>query len=329
MQRGLNDSNSHSREQQQTMLFPLPLVMDYRRIQLFLAAVRHGSLTEAAAELEISQPALSKSIKALEKSLGVRLLERGRFGVAPTPYGEALVAHGNVIEAELRNAVGEIDALKGATRGHVLVGCGPTEANRLLPQALLWLAQGHPELRVTVLYGLNESLMPWVKNGEVDFALSSVPSRTADPDLAHDQLFAETGVVAARHGHPLARRRAVAPAELLEQRWILPRRRELERLAFDDMFRAHDLAPPEAAIETTSTVLMKAVVMQSDVLTFIPRELIWWEQKAGQLLALNVAGSQWVRGVGITRRRRGSLSPASRLLIEAVKATAGKLNPAA
>jgi DNA-binding transcriptional LysR family regulator len=296
--------------------------MDYRRVQLFLAAVRHGSLTEAAAELEISQPALSKSLKALEKSLGVRLLERGRFGVSPTPYGEALVSHGNAIEAELRNAVAEIDALKGATRGHVLVGCGPTEANRLLPQALLVLMGSHPELKVTVLYGLNESLMPWVKNGEVDFALSSVPARATDADLAHDQLFSETGVVVARSGHLLARRRSVTPADLLGQRWILPRRRELERLAFDDLFRAHDLEPPDAAVETTSTVLMKAVVMQSDVLTFIPRELIWWEEQAGQLLPLKVLEGDWVRSVGITRRRRGSMSPAARLLIEALKTTA-------
>ena len=302
--------------------------MDYRRIQLFLAAVRHGNMTEAAAELEISQPALSKSVKALEKSLGVRLLERGRFGVIPTPYGEALVAHGSVIEAELRNALGEIDALKGATRGHVLVGCGPTEATRLLPQALLAMLGTHPELKVSVLYGLNESLMPLVKNGEVDFALSSVPARATDTDLVHDQLFNEAAAVVARSGHPLARRRSVAPVDLLEQRFILARRRELERVAFDELFRAHDLLPPEAVIESTSTVLMKAVVMQSDILTFIPRELIWWEEKAGQLVALNVTGSQWVRRVGITRRRRGSLSPAARLLIEALKHTAQDLAPA-
>ena len=285
-------------------------------------------MTAAAAELEISQPALSKSVKALEKSLGVRLLERGRFGVTPTPYGEALVAHGSVIEAELRNAVGEIDALKGATRGHVLVGCGPTEATRLLPQALLAMLHTHPELKVSVLYGLNESLMPLVKNGEVDFALSSVPARAADADLVHDQLLGEAGAVVARSGHALARRRSVAPADLLTQVWILARRRELERVAFDDLFRAHELEPPEPVIESTSTVLMKAVVMQSDMLTFIPRELIWWEEKAGQLVALNVSGSQWVRRVGITRRRRGSLSPAARLLIEALKRAAQNLAPA-
>lgn len=296
--------------------------MDYRKLQLFLAAARHGNLTEAAAELEISQPALSKSIKALEKSLGVRLLERGRFGVAPTPYGEALITHGTAVEAELRNAVSQIDALKGATRGQVLLGCGPTEATRLLPLALLRLSRTHPELRVTVLYGLNEALMPWVKHSEIDLALSSVPGRAADPELMHDQLLTESGAVVGRAGHPLTRRRSIALGELAAQRWILSRRRELERLAFDNLFRQHRLEPPEAAIETTSTVLMKSVVMQSDMLTFIPRELIYWEEKASQLVALKVTGGDWTRFVGITRRRRGSLSPGARLLIDALKQVA-------
>jgi LysR family transcriptional regulator of gallate degradation len=108
-------------------------------------------------------------------------------------------------------------------------------------------------------------------------------------------------------------------------RWILPRRRELERVAFDDLFLAQGLEPPAAAIETTSTVLMKSVVMHSDHLTYIPRELIHWEERAGQLVALQVAGMEWERRVGITRRRRGSLSPAARLVIDAVKAAAREL----
>lgn len=289
---------------------------------MFLAAVRHGNLTEAAAELGVSQPALSKSIKALERSLGVRLLDRGRFGVAPTPAGEALLQHGQVVEAELRHASGAIEALKGARGGHVLVGCGPTEANRLLPLALVHLARAAPDLRVTVLYGLNESLMPWVKMGEVDFALSSVPSRASDSALAHETLFTETGVVVARGGHPLAQRRGIAPSDLLQEQWILPRRRELERLAFDDFFIRHGIEPPEARVETTSTALMKSMVMQSDTLTFIPRELIWWEVQARQLVPLQVRGTDWTRLVGITRRRRGSISPAALRLIESLREVA-------
>ncbi len=296
--------------------------MDYRKVQFFLTAVRCGSLSEAAAELEVSQPALSKSIKALEKSLGVPLLERGRFGVSPTPFGQALMQHGQVVEAELRHALGEIDALKGAQRGHVIVGCGPTEANRLLPKALVAWQRQHPELKVTVLYGLNESLMPWVKQGEVDFALSSVPARSADADLVHETLFTESAVVVARSEHPLGLRRQVQPSDLLAQTWVLPRQRELERLAFDDFFIAHQLTPPKAQIETTSTVLMKALVMQSDALTFIPQELIHWEAQAGQLQALRVAGTDWARRVGITRRRSGSTSAASKSLQEGLRQVA-------
>ena len=298
--------------------------VDYRRIQHFLAAVRHGNLTEAAATLDISQPALSKSINALEKSIGARLLERGRFGVRPTPYGEALLARGNVIEAELRNAQSEIDAMKGARRGHVLIGCGPTEANRLLPQAIAKLHRSHPELRVTALYGLNESLMPWVKQGEVDFALSSVPMQTTDAELTHERLFIESGVVVARVGHPLARKRNLSMAELARHPWVLPRRREMERRALDDLFVAHGLEVPDAVVETTSTVLMKSMLMQSDFLTFLPRELIYWELQAGQLTTLALSGPTWNRAVGITRRARGSLNLASKVLIESLKEAAKK-----
>ena len=298
--------------------------MDFRKVQFFLAAVRCGSLTEAAAELGVSQPALSKAIKALETSLGVPLIERGRFGVVATPFGEALRYHGQVVEAEFRHAAGEIESLKGAQKGHVIIGCGPTEATRLLPLALNAMQQRRPEVRVTVLYGLNETLMPWVKHGDVDFALSSVPARSQDPDLLHETLFTESAGVVSRADHPLARMRQITPALLAQQHWVLPRQRELERQAFDDFFRSHGLNAPTAQIETTSTVLMKAMVMQSDALTFIPRELIYWEEKARQLRALPVAGVQWVRPVGMTRRRQGALSPASRFVMECLRSVAAQ-----
>jgi DNA-binding transcriptional LysR family regulator len=286
--------------------------------------VRCGSLTEAAAELGVSQPALSKAIKALERSLGVPLVERGRFGVVATPFGEALRYHGLVVEAEFRHAAGEIEALKGAQQGHVVIGCGPTEATRLLPLALTRVAQSRPELKVSVLYGLNETLMPAVKHGEIDFALSSVPARAQDADLLHEALFTESAVVVARADHPLGRLRQITPALLAQQQWVLPRQRELERQAFDDFFRSQGINPPTAQVETTSTVLMKSMVMQSDALTFVPRELIFWEERARQLRTLPVAGVEWVRPVGMTRRRQGALSPASRFVMECLRSVAGQ-----
>src|SRR5690606_33347569 len=143
--------------------------MEYRHILHLATAARLGSLTAAAGELGISQPALSKSLRSFEQALGVRLLERGRFGVRPTRFGEAVIARGHVIEAEIRGVAEEIAALRRSGSVRVVMGCGPSEATRLLPETLALFSRSHPEIRVTVLYGLNETLMPMVKRGEIEF----------------------------------------------------------------------------------------------------------------------------------------------------------------
>ena len=296
--------------------------LDPRRIAHLAAAARCGSLPAAAAELGLTQPALSKSIRALERVLGVPVLERGRFGAVPTEYGEALIARGRAIEAELRAAADEVDAIRGARRGRVVVGCGPSEATRLLPLALEALHAGDPGLRVTVLYGLNEALMPMVRRGEVDFALSSVPRTASDPELQHETLHTDTAVVVAHADHPLAARRGVRPADLAGQRWVLARRHELERRALDDLFLQAGLRPIDAEIETTSAVLMKTVVLQGRHLSFLPREMIHWEERAGLLRPVAVAAPQWARAVGITRRRRGRITEAAAALVAALRSVA-------
>jgi DNA-binding transcriptional LysR family regulator len=294
--------------------------MDYKHIVHLAAAVRCGSLTAAAGTLGISQPALSKSIRAFERTVGVQLLERGRFGVRPTHYGEAIIARGHVIEAEIRGVAEEIAALRRAGNVRVTIGCGPSEATRLLPETLASLSRRHPELRVTVLYGLNETLMPMVKKGEIEFALSSIPRTASDPDLTHLVLHSDTAAVIARPDHPLAQRSQVTPGDLVGQRWVLARRRELERRALDDLFLEAGFKPVEAEIETTSAVLLKTVVLQGDYLSFLPREMIHWEEQAGLLSVLAVHAPPWERLVGITSRRRGTLTSAAKSLVAALRA---------
>ena len=177
--------------------------IDVPRLRQLALIVRHRSFSKAAESMGISQPALSKSIRSLERALGVQLLERGRFGAMPTAFGLALVRHADSIDAELRSASQEIEALRVARSGHTIIGCGPSEATRLLPTALSRLRDSSPGIRVTILYGLNAALMPMVKHGEVDFALSSIPARCPDTDLKQLRLHEDRAAVIARRGHPL------------------------------------------------------------------------------------------------------------------------------
>jgi len=294
--------------------------IDVPRLRQLALIVRHRSFSKAAETIGISQPALSKSIRILERAFGVPLLERGRFGAMPTAFGLALVRHADAIDAELRSASQEIEALRVARTGHTCIGCGPSEATRLLPIALNRLRASAPGVRVTILYGLNEALMPMVKHGEVDFALSSIPARCPDPDLKQLHVHEDRADVIARHGHPLlARREVLTAADLLNHPWILPKQSELERLALNQVFIEAGFSPPQDALETTSAVLMKTLVMQSDFLTFLPRELVYWEEKAGFLSPLNLIAPSWHRAVGVTTRARAGLNPAAEILIKTLQ----------
>ena len=294
--------------------------LDVPRLRQLALIVRHRSFSKAAESAGISQPALSKNIRSLERALGVQLLERGRFGAMPTAFGLALVRHADSIDAELRSATQEIAALRVARGGHTCIGCGPSEATRLLPTALSRLRDTSPGIQVTILYGLNAALMPMVKHGEVDFALSSIPARCPDADLKQLRLHEDRAAVIARRGHPLlARREALTAADLIDQHWILATKVELERLALDQVFMEAGIAPPEDPIETTSAVLMKTLVMQSDFLTFLPRELVYWEERAGFVAPLNLIGPAWHRNVGVTLRARAGLNPAAQVLIKTLQ----------
>ena len=85
--------------------------LQLRDLHILLTVAQSGSMVRASRDLAMSQPAVSKAIAALEHTLGVRLLDRGPSGVAPTRYGHALLRRGAAVFDELRQGVGEIEFL--------------------------------------------------------------------------------------------------------------------------------------------------------------------------------------------------------------------------
>ena len=293
--------------------------MDVRALQHFRSIVQHRNLRRAAAELGVTQPALSQSIRRLEAELNVRLLERGRFGTAPTAMGEVLAAHAALILSDFERARAEIASLRGARAGEIVMGTGPSEASRLLPMALARLTASRPNLTINVTHGLNEQLMPAVRRGDIEFALSSIPRSRASDGLQHDVIWHDSAAVVVRVGHPLLRKRRLRLADLLDYPWIHGRREEFERRAADELLLGAGLSPPAVSIQTTSATLIKAMVAETDYITFVPRQTIYYEEKAGILAALSIGSRFWNRTVGVTYRQNTRLSPATLALIAELK----------
>ena len=133
--------------------------METRQLLHFLAAVEHGSFHKAAEALNVSQPALTKSIRRLETTLGLTLFERHTRGISPTPYGDALASHGALIATDLQHAVQVVKDMQRAVLGTIRIGAGPSMGVALLPAVTSALLTQQPGIRLQVRNGLNDTLL--------------------------------------------------------------------------------------------------------------------------------------------------------------------------
>jgi len=290
--------------------------MDLDRLVHFLAVIEHGSIGRAAAALNVSQPALSKSLRKLEDSLGQRLVDRGAFGARPTMFGRSLAERARLIVREIRNVRADFTALQHLETGHVVIGAGPSLMADLLPRAVETLHRRRPHARVTLREGLMDELLEALAVGELDLAIGGMPDEVLDIKLAREPLFVDEVVVVARAGHPLVRVGGARPlSELAAYPWIMPGGPEILRSDLATAFERAGLAPLTPSVTTNSAHCMKALAMQGDWLCFMPRSLIRLDERWGALSVVPLQAPPWTRRVDAVHRADVTLSPASRALL--------------
>jgi DNA-binding transcriptional LysR family regulator len=296
-------------------------VIDFRQLSYFLSVIEHRSVGKAAEHLHVTQPALSKSIRRLEDMLAIKLFERGPQGMTPTSMGVALAERARFISLEVQNLIQELDDLRGLHRGSVAVGCGPSVAGEILALATRRTISRYPELHVTVVEGMQETLLPGLRRGQIDFMIGT--GATHD-DLERELLFEDEVAVTARIDHPLTKARKSSLAALAEYDWVLANETDSLRQHLVDVFRKADQRPPEPKAISGSAQFIKSLLINSDFLAYLPRILVRAEERAGVLKALSIPKLTWTRDVYVWRRARSSLTPAARSLLKELHQVCGR-----
>lgn len=163
--------------------------METRKLAGFVRTVETGSITRAAAELGLAQPALSQHLASLEAELGVKLLDRTRRGVTPTAAGQAVYSRAQLalrIVADLREAAQQKST---DMRGTVPIGLLPTVASRLVQNLVEQVQASHPQIRLQFAITGEIALMQEIEAGRLDIAILS--QRPADPDVLSKKLPSE------------------------------------------------------------------------------------------------------------------------------------------
>lgn len=288
--------------------------MDLRQLEYFLRVARRRNISLAAAELNITQPSLTKSIKLLETELGVRLFDRLARGVELTDYGRTLQRHAETIHVQTADAFTEIAVMRSGAFDTISVGAGPAWLRRHLPLAVAQTVTRYPGARVRVGGGFDEELFRSLRGGEFDFVVAELPQPEDRRGLDVRPLTSDELGICCRAGHPLTQRRRSAARDLLEFPWVLLPRRTHAQRRLTAFFTMQHLSPPDTVVETNSHAFLLNMLRHSNALTFTASRTVDIEEGAG-LVMLNVPRLRIRREAGIVLRRGGFLSPVAEHLI--------------
>lgn len=304
------------------------------QLAVFEKVAASGSMSAAAHELAMSQSAVSKSIRELERQIGGALFTRTGRGVTPTPLGRVFARHGHAVMADLQSLAEDLNAVQAGVTGYVAVGTMLVATSALLPEAIARLHQAAPEVMIHVQVGLNPVLFPKVKRGELDLVVGYLPfpataaGGEAQPGLQHVPLYAEGLRVVVARDHPLARRERLEASDLVDQDWIVPTSDSVAANSVRDFFAGHQMELPRRRIESVSILTNVGLLVRRPMLALIPGSAAARLAQVGLVSVLPLRGSAPVGTVGYTLRSQAVENEACQRFITTLHEVAAELQQA-
>lgn len=277
-------------------------LMTATQLRAFLGLADEGSFVAAAAAQGLSQPALHRAVRDLEQLCGAALVERRGRGVGLTPAGKRIARGIRLAARELEAGIVEIAGEREG--GRIVIGAMPLSRALVLPHAIAAAVRDRSRAEIVVVEGSWRELMEPLRDGLIDLTVGAL-RETPPPDLEQRPLFVDDVAVIGRAGHPLLNDLALGPAPGLEALgcygWIVGQTGTPLRAAWDALFAGRP--PPLAPIECGSVMVIRGVLIDSDLLTLLSPDQVALELRTGTLAVVAAAGARARRTIGVTTRR--------------------------
>jgi len=290
-------------------------------VEAFVAIVRRGGFSRAAAGLHLSQPAISRRVRLLETELGAPLFDRIHSGAALTDAGRAFLPHAEALLASMRDGVEAVAALKGGDRGTVTLAVVGTLASSPLTERLRRFREAFPAIELRVRTALSREVSDLVRRGDATLGLRY--ERDSHAELVSTIVHEEPMVPVCAPHHRLARARAVGPEALAGERWItFPPRPSPGPEPYATLLE-HRLAAAGLAgapvLHIDSLTAQKRMVEAGFGLALLSASSVDEELRHGSLRALRAPALRATIPVVLIHRRHGYLSGAARALAAALR----------
>jgi len=235
-------------------------------LEHFATVVECGSISAASAALNLSQPALTRSIQRLEDVVGIRLLHRMPRGVVASEAGRVPLRRVLTIRAELEQAEAALQIIKGRSEGRISCGAGSVSMSRILPPVLGRIRSKLKRVQVSLSDGKTLDLLAKLRSGELDVVIGIEQPDAGNSDLRVERLVEEHFGFFVRAGHPLLSARNFTLADVVSQdKFVMPvlATSPVERVLEDELER-HHAALNVHRIETLSLPVFSHLVLNED-----------------------------------------------------------------
>lgn len=292
--------------------------MDARELRYFAEVINLGSLSKASKSLNISQPALSKSLRTLEDKLGCTLLERGRFGVRPTRFGELLYVRAKIVVAEIHRAQQEIRQAAGGKNAPLSIGILPSLASGPVTDAIMQLLLERPNLRFQIIERPRVDLISALRRGDFEIAIGTVDPNSDEAGIAQRVLYYDRPVIAVRSGHPAIKGSGVAAKDLMTFPWILPRPGAHHRIHVEKLLGTEGYSLPDEFIESQSVMFTLAAVTSSDCVGILANDTADSNGSPDRIVKIDLGSDIPDRAIAILHRSERRLPTTARGLIKRI-----------
>ncbi|EGG3498270.1 LysR family transcriptional regulator, partial [Salmonella enterica] len=285
-----------------------------RHLHTFVAVAQQGTLGRAAETLNLSQPALSKTLNELEQLTGTRLFERGRLGAQLTVPGEQFLTHAVKVLDALNTAGQALNRKEDASADVVRVGALPTAALGILPAAIGRFHQQQKSTSLQVATMNNTMLLAGLKSGEIDLGIG----RMSDPELMgglnYELLFLESLKLVVRPGHPLLQE-TITLSRVMEWPVVVSPKGTVPRQNAEALLQSQGCKMPAGCIETLSASLSRQLTVDYDYVWFVPSGAVKEDLRQATLVSLPVPTQSAGEPIGILTRVDIPLSTGAQMLI--------------
>jgi molybdate transport repressor ModE-like protein len=213
--------------------------LDSRQLRAFSTLARTGSFTQAARELHLSQSAVSHSMKALEREVGCRILDRLGKKAVLTQAGEQLLAHAERILAEMAQARSELGRLGKWGQSRLRLGASTTACQHILPAVLREFKESFPNCAITIEPGDTPEMIEALRAHKIDLALNLEPA--ASEQLGFRPMFTDELQFILSPQHPWAKAGRVTREEIARQHYILYKRKSYTSEMIESYFRQEEI----------------------------------------------------------------------------------------